>query len=273
MQRASRRALCTVILACAVQSAQAQTRLEERYGTDFAAPPEPPPNPFALPTPGARTHLTYQYAYGVEAEHTYRRDRDLNRGVRDNEALLKPQLNGIVVWRPVNWLEATLELALEREFAVQEELSVTLPIGTVTTPPKRHATLPVVQAFLNVRRAGDRSASSAEGATTRTSATGCTTPRWTCSARPTAMARSAPKRRSDGRSGRTWTFAPHSRQVKDRIDTYMLYADTAASRAAPGRVHDHPRRPLARGRRAVNTGLRVIGLPLYPLTYWGELAG
>src|SRR4051812_44560926 len=106
--------IAAAALACA--TAQAQTRLEERYGGEVTVPPPAPPeNPFELPKPGARRHLTYQYAYGVEGEYTYRRDSDLNRAVRDNQALLKPQLNGIVVWRPLPSLEGTLELALEHE--------------------------------------------------------------------------------------------------------------------------------------------------------------
>lgn len=274
MERASRRALCTVILACAVQAAQAQTRLEERYGTDFAAPPEPPPNPFALPTPGARTHLTYQYAYGVEAEYTYRRDRDLNRGVRDNEALLKPQLNGIVVWRPVNWLETTLELALEREFAVQEELSVRLPNGTVTTPPKRHAMLPVVQAFVNARRSGDPFGLFGGRRNYEDER------HWlydTSMDMFGATYRNGPFRAEASFGREVWKdmdLWPNSRQVKDRIDTYMVYGDyrgfESVRLAAYSIMRDD--RSHAEG-RAVNTGLRVIGLPLYPLTYWGEVSG
>src|SRR5262245_1470947 len=156
MQRTITRAACTLVLVGALQAVQAQTRLEDRSGRAVTVPPPPPENPFALPTPGAQKRITYQYAYGVEAEYVYRRDRDLNKAVRDNSGLLTPQLNGIVTWRPNNWLETTLELALEREYPVQEETSVRLPNGTVETPPSRHTSLPVVQAFVNIRRAGDR---------------------------------------------------------------------------------------------------------------------
>src|SRR6266850_6053615 len=259
-------------LACA--TAQAQTRLEERYGGDVTVPPPPPENPFALPKPGARQHLTYQYAYGVEAEYTYRRDSDLNRAVRDNEALLKPQLNGIIVWRPVAWLETTLELALEREYALQEEASVRLPNGTIQTPPTRHTTLPVVQAFVNVRRAGDPFGFFGGRRNYEDER------HWlydTSMDTFGANYRNGPWRAEFSFGREVWKdmdLAPNSRQVKDSIDTYMLYGDyrgfEAVRLAAYSIMRDD--RSHQEG-RAVNTGIRVLGLPVGPLTYWLEASG
>ena len=95
--------------------APAETREDRRYGKQLEAPS---PLLFRLPGTGQAAppqRLTYQYSYAGEAEATYRRDPDLDRRVRDNVSLVKPQVNGIIVYRPTDSLEATLEMVLERE--------------------------------------------------------------------------------------------------------------------------------------------------------------
>src|SRR5690349_15813023 len=99
-----RHAATSALLVAFAATVSAQTRLEERYGADFFNPPAAPVNPFELPKPGARRQLPYQYAYGAEGEAVYRRDPDLNRDARDNSLIVKPQLNGIITYRPTNWL-------------------------------------------------------------------------------------------------------------------------------------------------------------------------
>jgi alginate production protein len=64
--------------------------------------------------------LKYQYSFGSETEINYRRNPDLNNRAQDNFLLLVPQLNGIVIYRPTDWLETTLELILDYEIPVQE---------------------------------------------------------------------------------------------------------------------------------------------------------
>jgi len=245
----------------------AQTRLEERYGSEFFTPPPPPVNPFQLPKPGARQRLPYQYAYGLESEATYRRDADLERNRRDNETIVKPQLNGIVTYRPTNWLETTLELALEREIAVHEE--ATLPSTT-----SRRFQLPVVQAFVTARRAGDPASLSIGRHNFEDER------HWlydTSMDMFGANYRSGPWRAEFSFGREIWKdmdLAPNSRQVKDAVDTYMLYGDyrgfESVRFAAYSIVRDD--RSGVEG-RAVTSGVRVLSLPVGAFTYWGELAG
>ncbi len=95
--------------------------------------------------------LTYQYTIGTESDITYRRDRDLDKGRRDNSLILSPQLNGIVIYRPTDWLETTLEMIVEREIPAEEEGSITLPSGETVFPPKRRLSLLIDQAFVTIK--------------------------------------------------------------------------------------------------------------------------
>ena len=95
--------------------------------------------------------LTYQYVYGSESSLNYRRDRDLNKKVRDNSNIAAPNINGVVTYRPTDWLETTLELIYEREFAIKEEKEVTLPSGDVVRQPRRRPTLLVDQAYFSLK--------------------------------------------------------------------------------------------------------------------------
>src|SRR5437762_4349271 len=97
-----------------------ETREERRYGKQ---PEAPSPLLFRLPGTGPAAppqRLTYQYSYSGEAEATYRRDRDLDRRVLDNVSLVKPQVNGIIVYRPTDSLGATLQNVPEREIPIRE---------------------------------------------------------------------------------------------------------------------------------------------------------
>src|SRR5438094_696745 len=136
--------------------APAETREDRRYGKQLEAPPSP--LLFRLPGTGQAAppqRLTYQYSYSGEAEGTYRRNPDLDRRVLDNVSLVKPQVNGIIVYRPTDSLEATLEMVLEREIPIREPSSVTLPNGTIQfAPEKRRWSLLVDQGFVTFRRPG-----------------------------------------------------------------------------------------------------------------------
>lgn len=115
---------------------------------------------FQLPVPAAEgsaaaaplpTRLTYQYAIGSESDITYRRDPDLNKGVRDNTLILVPQMNGNITYRPTDWLETTLELILEKEIAAQEERMITLPSGETRFAEKRRFSLVLDQAYVTIK--------------------------------------------------------------------------------------------------------------------------
>jgi alginate production protein len=255
-------------------AAHAQTRLEERYGGELASPPPPAPaNPFALPTPGAQQRLTYQYAIGSESEVLYRRDQDLNHAARDNSLIVIPQVNGIVTWRPTDWLETTFEANIEREIPVHEERQVRLPDGTVVTPQKRHTQAPVMQAFVTLRRPGDPFGLSVGRRNYEDDR------HWLydTSMDMVAVLFRAGAFRAEASAGReVWKdmdLAPESRQVKDRVNTYMLYGEYRGfdTMRFAGYSIMRDDRQLLEG-RVIQTGLRVLGLPVGALSYWGEVA-
>ncbi|RJP19926.1 MAG: alginate export family protein [Deltaproteobacteria bacterium] len=111
----------------------------------------PPQTRFGRPIRPVTQFLRYQYSYGSESEVNYRRNPDLDDRIRDNLLLLKPQLNGMVIYRPASWLETTLEVILEREFAVHEEKAIPLPNGETQFAPKRRTSLLVDQAFVTIK--------------------------------------------------------------------------------------------------------------------------
>lgn len=92
--------------------------------------------------------LKYQYSIGSESDITYRRDRDLDKRVRDNSLFLAPQINGIITYRPTDWIDTTLEMIAEREIAAQEEPVIMLPNGETQFAKKRYNSLVVDQAFV-----------------------------------------------------------------------------------------------------------------------------
>ena len=112
---------------------------QEWYSPDLAAPPRP-----------ITQHLKYQYSYGSESDVTYRRDPDLNKKVKDNSLILQPQVNGIVIYRPTDWIETALEMILETEIA-QEQDFVILPNGETQFAQQRGTSLLVDQAFVTVK--------------------------------------------------------------------------------------------------------------------------
>jgi alginate production protein len=215
-------------------------------------------------------HLTYQYGYGSESVAEYRRDPDLDKRVRDNSLILTPQLNGIITYRPNEWLEATLEMIVEREIAAQEEQRVVLPNGDVRLAQRRRLSIPVDQAFVMLKH------SPMEFAAGRRNYEDERHWLYDSSLDIASIALRQGRFRVEAVAGREvgwdWDLAPHSRQVKDRIDTYMLYADYRLEDhrlAAYTIVRDD--RTLTEGRPRL-TGVRVLGAPTDNLNYWLELA-
>lgn len=107
------------------------------------------------PVPKPIPELTFQYAYGSDSEITYLRNPDLNNRVRDNSVIAAPTFFGIVTYRPNAWLEATLEMTLEKQIAIQEEKSVLLPSGEILFADKKRFSLLVDQAYVNIKGVTD----------------------------------------------------------------------------------------------------------------------
>src|SRR5919108_2548432 len=167
--------------------------------------------------------LRYQYGYGSESEAIYRRDRDLDRRLRDNSLIATPQVNGIVIYRPRPSLELTLEMLFERDIPVQEETHVVLPSGDIVTPPRRRFSLLVDQAFVTLKdpanelhfHAGRRNYEDDR--------------HWLYDTSMDIAAVTYRKGvvRAEATAGREiiadLDLFPRPREVRDRIDTYMLY--------------------------------------------------
>lgn len=233
--------------------------------------PQAPPGASA-PAPALPAQLKYQYGYGSESELQYRRDVDLDRGVRDNSLLVKPQVNGIVVYRPERWLELTLEMIAEKEFALEEEAFVSLPSGEVQRPQPRHASLLVDQAFVGLKPGAGFELSFGRK--------NYEDERHWLFDTSMDIAAAAWRRgafRIEGLLGREvrWDLdlGPHSREPKDRNDTAILYAqyrgiEDLVLGAYTIERHD---RALQEGRPRL-VGVRAIGVPSYRVSYWAEAA-
>ena len=116
---------------------------------------------FELPKPAATdavasvaqapTRLNYEYKYGAEGPFTYRANKDLDSGLRDNSLTVKGKIFGKLIYRPTDWLTTLLELQLDREYAIREEDPVLLPSGDLQLAKKREPSLVVEQAVLTLR--------------------------------------------------------------------------------------------------------------------------
>jgi alginate production protein len=83
------------------------------------------------------------------------RNKDLDSRVRDTSLILRPQVKGKFVYRPTDWLTTTLEMIIEKDFAVHEEKSILLPNGNIQTPPQRSASALINEAFVTIRGVTD----------------------------------------------------------------------------------------------------------------------
>lgn len=106
----------------------------------------------AAPLP---SELTFAYAYGSDSEITYQRNPDLNNSVRDNSVVAAPTLFGLATYRPNAWLEATLEMTLERQIAIQEEQRVVLPDGEILLAAKKRFSLLIDQLYVKIKGVTD----------------------------------------------------------------------------------------------------------------------
>ncbi|MFN0300075.1 MAG: alginate export family protein [Burkholderiales bacterium] len=226
--------------------------------------------PAALELP---KRLTYQYVYGSESTLLYRRDRDLNKQVRDNSNVVAPNVNGVVIYRPTDWLETTLELIFEREVPIHEEREVTLPNGEVVRALRRRPTLLVDQAFVTFREftapfelsVGRRNYEDERRSLFDTSLDVVS-----------ATLRQG-RFRAEFFAGReVWTdldLAPKSQEAKDRINTYVAYAEWRGIedlKVAGYAIYRNDWAQLEGKPRLY--GVRALGTPSTRLNYWGEFA-
>src|SRR6266513_6368685 len=215
--------------------------------------------------------LNSQYSIGSESEVTYLRDPDLNKKVRDNSQIAKPQLNGMIVYRPTDWLVTTLELILEKEIPVHQESSVTLPTGETVLAPKRNSALLVDQGYVTVRgitapfefNFGRRNYEDERHWLYDTSMDVASVVLRQGSFRVEAL---------HGREV-AWDWDLIGRQATDRIDKSMVYADYRGIEDGKLSGYTIVRRDRARleGQPRL-MGVRAYGTPSEELSYWAELA-
>jgi alginate production protein len=228
---------------------------------EIGAPPRP-----------AVQRLTVQYAWGSESEIDYRRDRDLDRRNPDSQLILVPQLNGIIVYRPIDWLETTLEMILDKEIPVNEKHRVLLPSGEIQVAPKRRASFLVDQAFFRIHNV----TAPFEFSVGRKNYEDERHWLYDTSMDIVSAGLRYGRLRADATVGREvykdLDFAPSKREVKDRIDTYMLYGDYRFEDMRVGAytvIRDD--RSLREGRSRL-MGVRALGSPVDQLSYWADLA-
>lgn len=223
------------------------------------------------PSRPATQFLKYQYSYGSESEITYRRNPDLNNRVRDDSLILTPQVNGAVVYRPTDWLVTTLEMILEQEIAAQEEKGITLPNGETQYAPKRRLSLLVDQAFVTIKgftapfefHAGRRNYEDERHWLYDTSMD------------IAAVSLKLGAFRAEASAGREvlWDMDLFVNQEKDRIDTYMLYADyrgIEGLKFAAFTVYRDDRR--GKEGSPLIMGVSSQGMPTERFSYWAQFA-
>jgi len=62
-----------------------------------------------------------KFIFGITVESELARNRDLDKDVKDNLAVLEPEFNVQIEYEPVQWFDATLKLALKRDFALEQQ--------------------------------------------------------------------------------------------------------------------------------------------------------
>jgi alginate production protein len=231
----------------------------------------PPQTRIGRPPRPETQFLKYQYSFGSESEIVSRRNPDLNNRVKDNFFLLIPQLNGILVYRPTDWLTTTLELIFDWEIAAQEEKRITLPSGETKLAPKRRASLLVDQAFVTIRgftapfefHVGRRNYEDER--------------HWLYDTSLDIAGISLKKGhvRAEAFAGREvlWDLDLFNKQAKDRIDSYMLYADYRGidDIILAGYTVFRNDRTRKEGRPML-LGVSARGMPSESLGFWTQLA-
>lgn len=243
-----------------------------------AAPADPTADPTVFGTQGhwPRTlvqDLRFQYGYGSESAAAYRRNPDLNKAVPDNLLLVNPQLNGIVVYRPADWLELTLEMIAELELASYQPEIIVLPNGRKISDLPDTKSLLVDQAYVTVKRvfapfevsAGRRNYEDERHWLLDTSLDVAS-----------IVYREGPFRVDVFGGREVWldmNFWPGQVEAKDRVNTTMVYFDYRGIEDLRLAAYQFTRDDLSRnlGRPRL-TGVRALGRPGDELNYWGELA-
>jgi alginate production protein len=262
----------------------------------FQLPPKPKPAPAAEPggateataQPGTDTEagsdtglirtptwqlpttLTWQWGYGSESDVEYRRNPDLNNHIQDNFLIIVPEINAHVIYRPTDWVETTLELILQYEYAAQEQDILMLPDGEVQYAEERGASLLVDQAFITLGKISDPFQFSLGRRNYEDNR------HWLYDASMDILMlqHKTKKFKTQLTFGREifLNLDPLKRQIKDRINTLMLYAEYRGIEDMQLGAYAIYRNDLDTNERPLLFGLRSLAFPSKNLNYWTELA-
>jgi alginate production protein len=215
--------------------------------------------------------LKYQYSYGTESEILYRRNQDLDNQNRDNFLILVPELDGTLVYRPTDWLETTLEMIIEKEIPVQEESVILLPNGEMQYNPTRRFSLLVDQGFVTIKgftapfefHAGRRNYEDER--------------HWLYDTSLDVASISLRKGhvRAEASVGRQvlWDLDLVQNEEKDKIDTYILYAEYRGIEDIKFNAFTVYRDDRAgKEGRPLLMGVGSQGMPSEKFSYWTWLA-
>ena len=238
-----------------------------------AAPAGKSPEGQQQQLPQLPQQLPYQYAYGSESSIVYRKDQDLNKATRDNVLLVAPQVNGLIVYRPNNWLVATLEGIFEIEIPVRQEETVILPTGETRPDIPTNTQLLVDQMFVTIRNVtapfefnvGRRNYEDER--------------HWLYDTSLDIASVSVRQGnfRAEAFAGRevfyNWNLWPNKIKVRDRIATSLLYVDYSGIEDMKLAAYTILRDDRTRNEGTPRlSGVRVLGSPSNRLNYWAELA-
>lgn len=251
----------------------------------------PPPTPAAKPGEGPTTidpttdsttgrrprtftqTLTYQYGWGSESQISYLRNPDLNKQVSDNLLIVAPQINGIFIYRPTDWLEMTLEMIASVEIPSHQTDTITLPNGQVVFDQPTRSELLVDQGFVTLKRV----IAPFEASVGRRNYEDERHWLYDGSIDVGALTFRQGALRIDAFAGRevykNLNLVPGQFQVKDRINTGSIYVDYRGIedlRLAAYQINRHDLTEALGYPRL--TGVRAIGRPSDALNYWAELA-
>lgn len=215
--------------------------------------------------------LTWQWGYGSESEAVFRRNPNLNSQLQDNQIILVPEINGHIVYRPTDWLETTLELIFQYEYAAQEQGMLTLPDGEIQYAEERGASFLVDQAFFTIGKISDPLQFSLGRRNYEDNR------HWLydTSMDILMIQHKGKKFKTQLTFGREvfLNLDPLKREVTDRINTTMLYTEYRGIEDVQlaGYVIQRDDQDGKDGRPLL-MGVRALGYPSKELSYWTELA-
>jgi alginate production protein len=236
----------------------------------FQLPPAQPGAP-GQPAPGLPRRLPYAYRIGSESDVTYTRNRDLDRRLKDNTLIIRPEFNAYLTYRPTDWLETQFGIIADVEFLAQGNRSVTQPSGDVLLRETSRESVRVDEAFFTIHNVidpfsltlGRRKFEDARHWLYDTSMDVGT------------IGFREGRFRAELSAGREVSvdLDAFQREPKDSVETYMFYGEYRAFEGVTFGgyfVHRDDHKNLDGTYSLI--GARSIGRPIEPLSYWAELA-